>query len=82
MHFIQSAAKAQGKTGAAFPLPFAEGTIAVLGLLSFLFNAFFCFIVLIMIRTKKLKEIPLWIVIINFILLLAQVYWFIIDTSK
>jgi hypothetical protein len=31
---------------------------------------------------KKIKQIPLWMVIFNFIILLAQVYWFFIDNSK
>ena len=82
MHFVQLSYTAKGKTDAAFPLPFAEGTMAVLGLLSLLVNTIFCCIVLGLLFAKKQKQIPGWIVIFNFILLLAEIYWYFLDKSK
>jgi presenilin-like A22 family membrane protease len=54
----------------------------VLGELAMIINIFFCAIALILILMKKIKQISLWIVIFNFIILLAQIYWFFIDNSK
>ncbi len=82
MHFVQLSYTAKGKTDTAFPLPFVEGTMAVLGLLSILVNVVFCFIVLVLLFAKKQKKIPRWIVVFNFILLLAEIYWYFLDKSK
>lgn len=82
MHFIEPAHAATGKAGAAVPLQFIEGTMAVLGFISILVNGIFCLIALGMIAAKKIKLIPSWIVIINFIALLAEIYWYFIDKSK
>jgi hypothetical protein len=82
LRFVEKSNKAKGITDNAIPLPFLEGTIAVLGELAMIINIFFCAIALILIVMKKIKQIPLWMVIFNFIILLAQVYWFFIDNSK
>ncbi|WP_462250231.1 hypothetical protein [Ferruginibacter sp.] len=82
LRFVEKKYAAKGITDHAIPLPFLEGTIAVLGELAMIINIFFCVIALILILMKKIKQIPLWIVIFNFIILLAQVYWFFIDNSK
>lgn len=80
-HFVEKSNKAKGNTDQAIPLPFIEGSIAVLGELAIIVNIFFCAIALVLLLIKKIKQIPLWIVIFNFIILLAQVYWFFIDNS-
>ncbi len=82
LHFVEKSYAAKGITDHAIPLPFLEGTIAVLGELAMIINIFFCAIAVILILMKKIKQIPLWIVIFNFIVLLAQIYWFFIDKSK
>jgi len=82
LRFVEKNNAAKGRAGQAIPLPFAEGTIAVLGELAIIINIFFCAIALVLLLMKKIKQIPLWIVIFNFIILLAQVYWFFIDNSK
>ena len=82
MHFVHLSYTAKGKIDAAFPLPFVEGTMAVLGLLSLLVNAIFCCIVLGLLVAKKQQQIPRWIIVFNFILLLAEIYWYFIDKSK
>ncbi len=82
LRFVEKSNKSKGITDHAIPLPFLEGTIAVLGELAMVINIFFCAIALILLLMKKIKQIPLWIVVFNFIILLAQVYWFFIDNSK
>ncbi len=79
MHFVDAGNNARGKTDVAIAVPFVEGTMAVLGLISLLVNAIFCLLLLLMIRSKVVKQIPIWIVIFNFIALLAEVYWYILD---
>lgn len=79
MQYINTGNKAAGKTEVALPLPFIEGTMAVLGLLSLLFNALFFLMFSILIATNKNKQIPRWIVWFNFIILAVQVYWLLID---
>lgn len=82
LRFGEKSYAAKGITDHGIPLPFLEGTIAVLGELAMIINIFFCAIAVILILMKKIKQIPLWIVIFNFIVLLAQIYWFFIDKSK
>ncbi|MEY2917055.1 MAG: hypothetical protein RIS73_769 [Bacteroidota bacterium] len=79
LRFVEMSSKTRGKNDQAIPLPFVEGTIAVLGELALIFNIIFGIIVLILFISKKIKQIPSWIVIFNFICLLAQVYWFFLD---
>jgi len=70
------------KVGSLAPLSFLHGTAVILGLLSILFNAFFCFITLMLIKTQKMRQVPVWIIIANFIFLVAEIYWFFISKSK
>jgi len=79
MHFVELHDKVKGKSDVAVPLQFVEGTMAVLGFISLLVNAVFCIIAIGLLATKKIKKIPRWIVIFNFISLLAEIYWFILD---
>jgi hypothetical protein len=79
MQYINHGNKISGKTDVALPLPFIESTMAVLGLSSLFFNAVFLIIVIIFFALKKIKQIPAWVVIFNFIILALQFYWFIID---
>ena len=78
MHFAELNNKAKGKTDVAIPLPFVEGSMAVLGLISLLVNALFCFFVLISLVAKSQRQVPRWMIIFNFIALLAEIYWFLI----
>jgi len=79
MQLIQHHDKVKGKVGVVAPLQFVEGTVVVLGMVSLLVNAVFCIIAIGLLATKKIKKIPRWIVIFNFISLLAEIYWFILD---
>ena len=80
-HFVEKSYSAKANPGQAIPLPFIEGSIAVLGELAIIANIFFCTIALVLVLMKKIKQIPIWIVIFNFIILMAQIYWFFIDNS-
>jgi hypothetical protein len=79
MHFVELHEAVKGKKDVAVPLQYVEGTMAVLGLISILVNAVFCLIVLGMMAAKKVQQIPRWIVVFNFIALLAEIYWFFIS---
>jgi len=79
MHFVEAGHNGKAVTDAAVPLQFVEGTIAVLGLVSLLVNIIFFIAFAGMATVKKAKQIPLWIVIFNFIALLGEVYWYFID---
>jgi hypothetical protein len=71
-----------GRKDVIIPLPFFEGTMAVLGLLSLLLNILFIFICVITTLLKKSIAVPKWLVWVNFIILATQVYWLFIDKSK
>jgi len=60
------------------PLPFVTGTLVVLGQFAIFINLIFCLIALILLLSKKMKQIPQWLVIVNFLFLLVQVYYFFI----
>ncbi|MBC7887631.1 MAG: hypothetical protein H7Z13_07060 [Ferruginibacter sp.] len=60
------------------PLPFVTGTLVVLGQFAIFINLIFCFTALMLLLSKKMKQIPQWLVIVNFIFLLLQVYYFFI----
>lgn len=60
------------------PLPFVTGSLVVLGQLAIFINVIFCLVALILMFSKKLKQIPRWLVIINFFMLLLQFYYFFI----
>ena len=81
LRVVELSYKAKGNTDQAIPLPFVEGTLAVLGELAIVVNVVFFVIALYLLLSKKIKQIPGWIVIFNFMALLAQFYWFFIDNS-
>jgi phosphatidylserine synthase len=60
------------------PLPFITGSLVVLGQLSIFINIIFCLTALILLISKKLQQIPKWLVIANFTMLFVQFYYFFI----
>jgi hypothetical protein len=69
----------KNKVGAnIMPLPFVTGTFVILGYLAVFINLVFCLIALAQLLSKKMTQVPLWLVIINFIFLLVQVCYFFI----
>ncbi len=60
------------------PLPFLTGSLVVLGQLAIFINIIFCVIVTILIISRRMKQIPQWLVVTNFIMLLFQFFYFFI----
>lgn len=60
------------------PLPFFTGIFVILGELAIFINLIFCLVVLVLLLSKKMIRVPRWLLIVNFIFLLAQVYYFFI----
>ena len=75
--YIELGNKKNKVTGSVMPLPFLTGTFVILGQLAILINFLFCITVLVLILSRKMKQIPQWIVIANFIFLLMQIYYFL-----
>ncbi len=82
MHFVNLHNEFKGKLDTLKPLPYLTGTIAVLGEIAIIINLIFFVLFIFLILFKKSKQIPTWVVIGNFITLLAQFYWFFIYKSK
>ncbi|MCW3093484.1 MAG: hypothetical protein JWP81_4553 [Ferruginibacter sp.] len=76
--YIELGSKKKGVPGAIRPLPFITGLLVILGQLAIFINLAFCLICLAMLLSKRMKTVPQWLVIVNFILLLVQVYYFFI----
>ena len=78
MQFLERSNKVNGKMDVAVPLEFLKGSVAVLGVVSLLVNALFCFFVLVSLVAKSQAKPARWIIIFNFIALLAEIYEFLI----
>jgi hypothetical protein len=57
-------------------VPFVENIIVVLGFSAIIINLLMNLVYFILLVTGKLKSIPGWLVIINFIFLLLQIFYF------
>lgn len=68
----------KGTGDSIMPLPFITGLFVILGELAIFINLVFCLIALILVLSKKIYPAPQWLVIVNFIFLLIQVYYFFI----
>jgi hypothetical protein len=78
MQYLERSNKVNGKMDVAVPLEFLKGSVAVLGVVSLLVNGVFCFFVLVSMVAKSQTKLPRWIIIFNFIALLAEIYEFLI----
>jgi hypothetical protein len=78
MELLESGNKGKGNVNVAMPLEFLKGTLVVLGFVSLLVSALFCFFIFVSMVAKSLGRPPRWMVIFNFIALLAEIYWFLI----
>ena len=76
--YIELSNKTEKGGDNVFPLPFLTGTLVILGQLAIFLNFIFCLISLHLLVTKRLQQAPRWLVIINFIFFLIQVYYFFI----
>jgi len=78
MQLIEAGNKGKGTVDAAVPLGFLKGPLVILGFISILVSALFCFFVLVSLVAKSQTKLPRWLVVFNFIALLAEIYWFLI----
>ena len=76
--FVELGNKKNNGNDKIIPLPFVEGILVILGQFAIFINLVFCFTMMILLLLKKGKQIPSWLVTINFIFLLAQFYYFFI----
>ncbi|MEO6548534.1 MAG: hypothetical protein ABIN94_11065 [Ferruginibacter sp.] len=76
--YVELSNKKKGATDAISPLPYITGLLVILGQLAIFVNVVFCLLSLIILLTKKTMQVPQWLVIVNFIFLLLQVYYFFI----
>lgn len=60
------------------PLPFITGSLVILGQLAIFVNIVFCVIVILLMLSKKMKQIPRWLVVANLMMLIVQFYYFFI----
>jgi len=60
------------------PLPFVTGILVILGQFAVFLNLIFCLIAMILLLSKKMQQIPRWLVVSNYLFLLVQLYYFFI----
>jgi hypothetical protein len=78
LRFVELGRKGARPGEGIIPLPFVTGSFVVLGQLAIFVNFFFCLLVLILRASKKTLSPPQWVIVVNFIFLLFQVYYFFI----
>ena len=66
--------KVNGMPGNLLPIPFVKELIIILGFLAIFINAIMTLICVVLLLRKRL-EIPLWLVVINFLFLLIEIYF-------
>lgn len=60
------------------PLPFVTGTLVILGQFAVFLNLIFCLLAMILLLSKKMQQVPRWLVVANYIFFLVQLYYFFI----
>ena len=69
----------KNKTGDGIvPLPFITGILVILGQLAIFLNLVYCLLIVVLWVSKRKKQMPVWLVVFNFILLFVQVYYFLL----
>jgi len=69
----------KNKTGdGIIPLPFITGVLVILGQLAIFLNLVYCLLIVVLWVSKRKKQMPVWLVVFNFILLFVQVYYFLL----
>ena len=77
MRFIELSNKTTRGTDHILPLNFLTGTLVILGQLSIFINLVFCLITGGMLISKRPFNLPRWLVIFNFALLIIQFFFFL-----
>jgi hypothetical protein len=60
----------------AIPLQPLESTVVILGYSAVFINLFFCLATFYLFYTKRIKQLPLWIVLFNLVLFPVQIVYF------
>lgn len=76
--YIELNHKKNGVGDNIMPLPFVTGLVVILGQFAIFINLIFCLAALIWLLSKKIKLIPGWIVLTNFLFLLIELFYFFI----
>jgi hypothetical protein len=76
--YIEMNGKKSAIEDGILPLPFLSGTLVVLGQFAIFLNLIFCLVAGCLFFSKKLITIAPWLLIVNFLFLLLQVYYFLI----
>jgi hypothetical protein len=79
LRLVENARKKQGSFDGLVQLQPLESTIVVLGYTAIIFNFIFNAIVLVLLLLKKKPAVASWLIWLNFLFLLAQVYYFFIS---
>lgn len=76
MRLVENAKKKSGSFDGQILLNPLESTLVVLGYGAIFINLLFVIACLYWYITKKIKQIPRWIVVINLLFFLLQIYYF------
>lgn len=76
--FVELNNKRNGQEDNILPLPYVQGLLVILGQFAIFINLIFCLTAILLLIFKRMKQIPGWLAVINFMFLIAQVYYFFI----
>lgn len=76
LRFVEIEKNKSGSFSGQVLLKPIESTLVVLGYGALIFSFIFVVVCLLLFITKRIKQIPLWIVITNLIFFIVQVYYF------
>ena len=78
LRYVEFATKGAKGHDNLVQLPFVTGTLVILGQLAVFINFIFCLVVLAMIIMKRVPLVPRWLVRVNVVFFLIQVFFFFI----
>jgi hypothetical protein len=76
--YIEFSTKTEKGNDNLVQLPFVTGTLVILGQLAVFINFIFCLVILAFLLLKKVSPVPKWLVVVNFLFFLVQVFFFFI----
>ena len=78
LRYVESAGTAEKGNDKLVQLPFITATLVILGQLSVFINFIFCLVILAMLILKRAHPVPRWLVLVNLLFFLVQVFFFFI----
>ena len=78
LRYVETSAKDEKVNDNLVQLPFVTGTLVILGQLAVFINFIFCLVVLAMLILKRVQPVPRWLVMVNVLFFLVQVFFFFI----